>query len=216
MDGTILDSMGHWRNISVEFLKKRNLPVPPEMEPLITNSAAAARLFVEKFDLGMTFEEVIQEFENDMDPLYQTVIQAKPGVIPCLQAMREAGMKLSVATATPQVVAEEALRHHGLLDYFEFVVCATDLGINKSNPEFFRIVAGRMGMEAEACVVFEDAVYAMRGAKAAGCAVVAIEDDSARDDLAEIREICDLYLPDYNLFTMKALEQLDKPVTGAV
>ena len=218
MDGTILDSMGHWRSLNVEFLNKRGLPVPEEIQgqELLTRSSAAAKLFLEKYDLGMTVEEILQEFENDMGPRYREVIQPKPGAVECLRMLREAGLKLSVATVTPREIAEAALQRHGLLDLFEFVVCPTDSGLHKSKPEFFQMVAGRMGFSAEDCVVFEDAVYAMFGAKAAGCAVVAIEDASAAPDLTEILEICDVYVRDYNLFTLEALDRLDKRVSDAV
>jgi HAD superfamily hydrolase (TIGR01509 family) len=218
MDGTILDSMGSWRSLNVKFLNKRGLEVPEEIrgQELITHSSAAARLYLEKFNLGMTLQDIIQEFEDEMGPLYAGVIQPKPGVAECLRALREAGLKLSVATVTPKEVAEGALKQHGLLDLFEFVVCPTAMGLNKSNPEFFRTVADRMNLAAQDCAVFEDAIYAMRGAKAAGCAVVAVEDASAAPDLKEIHEICDVYVRDYNLFTLEALDRLDKRVSGAV
>jgi len=218
MDGTLLDSMGSWRSLNVEFLKKRGLPVPEEIQgqELITRSSAAAKLYLQKFDLGMTFQEIIREFEDDMGPLYQTVILPKAGAADCLKALKKAGLKLCVATVTPRHVAERALKRHGLLDLFEFVVNATDTGISKSNPEFFHLVSGRMGLTAPDCVVFEDAVYAMRDVMAAGCKVVAVEDAANAPDLKEILEISDIYVHDYNLFTLGMLERLDKRVSGAV
>ncbi len=218
MDGTILDSMSHWRSLNVKFLEKRGLPVPEEIQgqELITHSSAAVRLYLEKFDLGMTFQEIIREFEDDMGPLYQDVIRPKPGAPECLRALHDAGLKLCVATVTPRDVAEKALKRHGLEDLFEFIVCASDTGLRKDSAEFFHMIAGRMNLEASDCVVFEDAVYAMRGARSAGCAVVAVEDASARPDLPEILEISDLYIHDYNLFTLEALERLDKPTPGEV
>jgi HAD superfamily hydrolase (TIGR01509 family) len=151
-----------------------------------------------------------------MGPLYRTVILPKAGAAECLKALKKAGLKLCVATVTPQHVAEMALKRHGLLDLFEFVANADDTGVSKSKPEFFHQIAGRMGLAAPDCAVFEDAVYAMRGAKAAGCKVVAVEDASSAPDLPEILEICDVYVHDYNLFTLEALERLDKRVPGAV
>ena len=38
----------------------------------------------------------------------------------------------------------------------------------------------------------------------------------AINDEAEIREICDIYVDDYNLFTMEALARLDKPAAETV
>ncbi len=218
MDGTILDSMGCWRSLNAEFLRKRGLEIPEEIrgQEMITHSGAAAKLYLQKFELGMTFDEIIREMEDDMRPLYLDVIQPKPGALKLLRDLKAAGLTMCVATLTPQPVAEMALRRHGVLDLFEFVVCGGDTGLRKSSPEFFHHVAGRLNLNARECVVFEDAVYAMRGAHSAGCAVVAIEDATSVPDEAEIREICDIYVDDYNLFTMEALARLDKPAAETV
>jgi HAD superfamily hydrolase (TIGR01509 family) len=218
MDGTILDSMGCWRSLNVKFLKKRGLPVPEEIRgrELITHSAAAARLYLEKYDLGMTFDEIIEEMEADMRSLYRDVIKPKPGAPEAIRALKAAGLKLCVATLTPRSVAESALRRNGLLDAFDFVLSAKDTPLKKSDPEFFRAVAGRMNLVPEACAVFEDAVYAMRGARAAGCAVVAVGDAASAPDIEEIREISDIYMDDYILFTPEALLHLDSAASRAV
>lgn len=36
LDGTILDSMDVWEHIDIQFLKKRNLPVPENYPELFT------------------------------------------------------------------------------------------------------------------------------------------------------------------------------------
>ena len=218
MDGTILDSMGYWRSFNVSFLAKRGLEVPEELKgcELTTHSGAAAKLFLQKFDLGMSFEEIIQEFEDGMEPLYASVIDPKPGALDCVRALKRAGLKLCVATLAPRRAAEIALRRHGILDEFEFVLATGETGLSKGGAEIFHRIAGMMNLTAKDCVVFEDSVYAMRGARSAGCAVVAIEEPAAAPDIAEIREISDVYVPDYNLFTLEALDRLDNPVSGAV
>ena len=70
--------------------------------------------------------------------------------------------------------------------------------MDKSQPEYFEEVARRLGTKPERCVVFEDALYAMKSAKAAGCRVVAIEDSTARLQRDEIRAIADRYIQNYS------------------
>ena len=43
-------------------------------------------------------------------------------------------------------------------------------------------------------MVFEDALYAMKSAKAAGCQVVAIEDSTARRQREDIQKVADRYV----------------------
>ena len=56
-------------------------------------------------------------------------------------------------------------------------------------------------------VVFEDALHAIRTAKAAGFRVAAIYDPSAEEDQAEIRALADYYFRSFEeLFETRALE----------
>ena len=56
-------------------------------------------------------------------------------------------------------------------------------------------------------VIFEDALHAIRTAKAAGFRVAAIYDPSAEDDQEEIRKLADYYFRSFEeLFEAKSLE----------
>ncbi len=103
MDGTILDSMGHWRALNTQFLQERGLSVPEEIRgrEMLTSSTVAAKLYVEKFDLPMTWREVIEEFERAMRVRYERAVQPKSGAPACIRALRDAGLRLCVATLTP-------------------------------------------------------------------------------------------------------------------
>lgn len=63
LDGTILDSMDVWEHIDIQFLKKRNLPVP---ENYVTEICArsfeeAAQYTIDLFGLQETVEGIIEE-----------------------------------------------------------------------------------------------------------------------------------------------------------
>lgn len=66
LDGTILDSMDVWEHIDIQFLKKRNLPVP---ENYVTEICArsfeeAAQYTIDLFGLQETVEGIIEEWNN--------------------------------------------------------------------------------------------------------------------------------------------------------
>ena len=92
--------------------------------------------------------------------------------------------------------ARQALDRHGLLKYFRFVTDGYEVGLSKSDPRFFQAVSDRIGVKVEDTWVFEDALYAVRGAKEAGARVCAIEDFTAAAH-EEIRSIADVYIRDY-------------------
>lgn len=63
LDGTILDSMDVWEHIDIQFLKKRNLPVP---ENYVTEICArsfeeAAQYTIDLLGLQETVEGIIEE-----------------------------------------------------------------------------------------------------------------------------------------------------------
>lgn len=102
-----------------------------------------------------------------------------------------------MATAAPRALCTQALARFDMLKYFDFVTDSYEMEMHKGQPEYFLRVAERLGAPASECWVFEDAVYAMRGAKAAGMRVCAIEDYTAQAHREEILELADAYIVDY-------------------
>ena len=114
-----------------------------------------------------------------------------------LSQLARGGAKLCVGTASPKEFIAEALERLGLRGFFEFITDNREIGLEKSGPEFFHTVAARLGVPAERMCVFEDAAYAIRGAKAAGCPVIAILDPTQKPHWDEIRELADCSVRDY-------------------
>jgi len=208
MDGTLLDSMRYWRYTTLEYLLAHRLPVKPEDLLVMQDTSSRKLLFDiaerDGFEIG-TRKEVVTELEGFMHRHYQYDTQLKNDNVPeLLQRLKDNGMKLCVATAAPREYACTAFKRLGILDCFEFVTDIYEFDMEKSNPEYFGVVARRLGTVPERCVVFEDALYAMESAKAAGCAVVAIEDITARKQKDRIAEVADVYVKDYSELWMKA------------
>lgn len=178
MDGTLLDSMWAWRGENRMFLSRHGLPIPKEFELGIdTMSSHALARYVEKqYPDRFTFDTVISEYLESMKKHYVTDVFPKKGAERFLGKLKENGIKMCVATATPRENAKMALSLHGLLDYFEFVTDDSENGISKSKPEYYGIVAKRLGVQPDRCVMFEDSLYAMNAAKAAGLTPFGIEE----------------------------------------
>lgn len=200
MDGTILDSMTRWRSTHWEFLDARGLPMPEEMagREILFSSSKAARIFIEKYGLTMTVDEIICEYEYRMSRHYGVDIGLKPGARRLLDALQARRTPMCVATLTPQKIAENALRKQALTDYFEFICCSADTGLKKGDPAFFRLMADRLGCTAEKVCVFEDSIYAMKAARAAGCAVCAIRDVTNEPDQPEMEHVADVVVDSFD------------------
>ena len=201
MDGTLLDTMRYWRYTSLEYLLAHQLPVRPEDLARMewTSSRALVKEIAERegFDMG-SWQTMVGELEEFMNRHYLHDAKCRENVPELLEKLRGMGKPMCVATGAPRQYARNGLSRLGILKYFEFVTDCYEFGMNKSQPEYFEEVARRLGTKPERCVVFEDALYAMKSAKTAGCRVVAIEDSTARLQRDEIRAIADRYILNYS------------------
>ncbi len=121
----------------------------------------------------------------------------KEDVPALLEMLKRKGLRMCVATGTPREYAKNGLSRLGILDYFEFVTDNYESTWRKDQPKYFDWVAGRMDTTPERCIVFEDALYAMESAKAAGCYVLAIEEGTARNQKERIMQVADWYVHGY-------------------
>lgn len=199
MDGTLLCSMRYWRLTTLEYLLNRGvIPTTEELGRMFYESGRGLLAeLIEKYHLPCDWSEVFHATEGYMLRHYQQDVQPKPGVEAYLAELKGRGVKMCVGTASLREFVEVALARLGLRDYFEFITDNRELGVEKSEPEFFYKVAGRLGVDVERMCVFEDAPYAIRGAKAARCPVIGILDPTQVAVWDEVRALSDRTVEDY-------------------
>ena len=200
MDGTLLNTMPYWRLTTVEYLLAHQLPVAQEVLDVMFRTSSRKLLMNYCHSLGLDPDrrEVITELEGYMNRhyLYDANLK-KPSVPAFLQRLRREGVRMCVATGSPREYARNGLERLGLLDYFDFVTDNYEGEYEKDRPEYFANLLGRLGATADRCWVFEDALYAMESARAAGLRVCAIEDDTQAADRKAIIALADVYIRDY-------------------
>ena len=137
LDGTLLDSMGVWDQVDIDFLSKRGIDVPDDY---MTKVAAMqfrqiAEYTIARFSLTDTPEELMDEWDHMARVMYATVVEAKPYAREYLAQLKESGAKLAVATSLPPMLREPAMKHVGIFDYFDEVVSVDDAGdVGKDQP----------------------------------------------------------------------------------
>ncbi len=95
-----------------------------------------------------------------------------PGVKELIKGMRELGMKLALASSSKNAKTVIQLLH--IQNDFDAVVDGTMITHTKPDPEIFLMAAGKLGVEPENCVVFEDAEAGIEAAIAAGMKCVGV------------------------------------------
>lgn len=100
-----------------------------------------------------------------VEPVHSVMafVQANRGKLP-----------MAIVSGSPRDSITRTLNALRVADAFETVVGAEDYKHGKPDPEPFLTAAARLGVRAEACLVFEDADAGIAAAEAAGMAWVRV------------------------------------------
>ena len=207
LDGTLVDSMGLWESLADYYLLSIGIEPPKDL------SGALSKLTVDegilylkrRFNLKTTIEEINQSLEEILTDYYKNKIQLKPYVREVLEEFKSKNIIMALATATDEYFVSMVLNRYGIRKYFTFIQTSQNVGLSKSQPEFFQIAIERLGVEPEKIWVFEDALHCMVSAKECGLNIVAVEDKWAFPDLKEIKEISDIYIENFSQLEVEKL-----------
>lgn len=205
MDGTLLDSMPVWDQLSQRFLGQYGVTVTDADYEAIegTTQLQGAQYFIDTYPF-LPFDA--QGLVNGLDELitarYEALAQPKDGVLRFLDRLRENKVKMAIATLTARHHAEKALRDRGMLNYFDFMLTIEDIGVSKRRPDIYLRTAEKLGLAADECIVFEDAPYAGETAKRAGFRVCGMAEPAYAAGEAQLRAASDF-------FVERSFEELD-------
>ena len=201
LDGTLLDSMGVWNEVDEIFLNKRGFEVTPDYTDVVkkSNMRQSAEYTVKRFGLKETPEEVIAEWESTVEYEYAHTIKLKEGAKTFLEHAKASGLRISCATALNRKNAVAALTNNGVYQFFDKMVTLDDIDfeVNKSDPHIFVETANALGVKISECLVFEDVLSAVKGAKSGGFRTVAVYDDLGKREYSEACETADYHIDDW-------------------
>lgn len=199
LDGTILDSMGVWREIDAEFLGRRGFTVPPDYLEAITPLGfdRAAEYTIRRFSLPESREAIIREWYRMAEDAYRYRVKLKDGAAKWLEKLKRQRIPLAVATSSDETLFVPALKRTGIYDCFDAFVTVKEVARGKGFPDIYEKAAGQIGCRPDQCVVFEDILAGVRGAKMGGFCAVAVYDEDSADEEQALREAADYYIYGY-------------------
>ena len=103
------------------------------------------------------------------------------------------GLRIGLATATPEARARKYLRMVGVEDAFDAVACAEMVAHGKPAPDVYLLAAQKLNLPPEELLGVEDSPSGVRSAHAAGMTVAMIPDQD--EPSAEIAALCALVAP---------------------
>lgn len=188
MDGTLVDSMWIWDKIDKNFLESRGIEYDENLKHTIGHLSFknTVTYFKENFNLKESKEEIFDIFNEMAYEQYKNNVPLKSGAKEFLQKLKEKGIKIGLATSNSIQLLEATLKANGIYDYFDAITLTDEVSNGKNHPDVYLLCAEKLEVDPCECVVFEDILPAIQGAKLANMKVVAVYDKYSDPQRAEI------------------------------
>jgi HAD superfamily hydrolase (TIGR01509 family) len=193
LDGTLIDSLGVWAEVDRKCLERHGVPPTPDYTLAVSSMSfrESAEYTIRRYGFPETPEELMAEWMRMVEDEYAHHITLKPFVREYLSFLKRKGAKLAVATASPPRLYGPVLKNNGVYGCFDAFACVEEVERGKGFPDVFLLAASRLGVQPCDCLVFEDTLPGIRGAKAAGMTAIGVYDSSSQADESQIRAEAD-------------------------
>jgi beta-phosphoglucomutase family hydrolase len=145
--------------------------------------------------------ERIDRIANAKEELYRQLLRRDgisplPRVAHWVHRLHKEGWLQAIASAAPRANIEAVLEALSATHIFQAIVSAEDVHRGKPDPEVYLTAAARVGVAPERCIVVEDAVAGVEGARSAGMKSVGVSRDGKHLPADIVVQSLDLLEPD--------------------
>lgn len=199
LDGTLVDSMWVWEQIDIDYLSEHGHAVPKNLSDEITHLSftQTAEYFKNRFLLEDTIENIITTWNTMAYYHYLNNVKLKPGVLEYLIHLKERGIKIALATSNSPTLLEATLKSNKIYHLFDCITTTDEVKRNKNYPDIYLLSAEKLNVAPKECIVFEDIIAAVNGAKLAKMKVVAVYDKYSEHQKDTLQSTADKYIYDY-------------------
>ncbi len=179
MDGVLIDSEPIWRKVECDIFQALGVPLTIEMtvETMGLRCDAVTHYWFERYPWkGKSEKEVTDEIVRGVIDHVRAEGYALPGVDQALARAKNAGLKLAIASSSPDSLIAAVVDRLGLTG-LDLTYSAEHEAKGKPEPDVYLTTANKLGVDPIACIAVEDSVAGVTAAKAAGMFCIAIPDE---------------------------------------
>lgn len=183
MDGTLIDSLGVWKNIWDGIGEKYGQPNfrPSDADDRAVRTMLlddAMNLIYRNYNIGNSLNELINITNDILIRFYSEEVEMKDGALDFLEFLYNNDVKMCIASATHTELLDRTIKHCGIEKYFIKLVSCSEVGKGKDSPDvFFKALEYLRTPESETWV-FEDSLLAVKTASGIGFKTVGIYDEN--------------------------------------
>lgn len=163
-------------------------------------------------------EKELKQYADRREFLYRVLYwdqrREVAGLTKFLEAARAAGFRLGLGTGSASETINYIIDHLDLRRYFDVIIGKDDVDRGKPHADIYAVVARKLGVPPERCLVFEDAILGEQAAYKAGMRCIAVSTTLAarqfQAPLAVIKDFTAL-TPERVLELLEAHPKVPKP-----
>ncbi|AGX45296.1 HAD family hydrolase [Clostridium saccharobutylicum] len=199
LDGTLVDSIWVWNQIDINYLKSKGHSIPENLKNQIMHLSFSqtAAYFKQKFNLNDPIEKILGDWHKMAFDHYSNNVKLKIGVKDFLDKLKSMDIKIALATSNSTPLLEACLKNNKIYDYFDSITTTDEVSNGKNCPDVYLLAANKLGVNPKNCLVFEDILPAVQGAKAANMKVIAVRDDDSLDSKESLIKCADMYIDSF-------------------
>jgi HAD superfamily hydrolase (TIGR01509 family) len=199
LDGTLLNSMYAWHDLGKDYLLKKGINPPDNLNQIIVSMSMleTAIYFKEAFNIKSNPEVIIEEIKKLIADKYKYDFNLKPYVKEYLQKLKDENTIMCIVTSTPLDMARDALERNRVIKYFSFVLSCDEVGVGKNKPDVFNLAANKLDAKPAEIAVYEDADFALITAREAGFYTIGVYDEYFKDKRKDIEAISNIYIESF-------------------
>jgi len=199
MDGTLIDSEEFhwisWRNT----MASEGIPITREQ--FLSSFGQRNDSILSRWLGAAATPERIARIADAKEELYRHLVRRDgicplPGVANWLHRIYQEGWLQAIASAAPRANIKVVLEALSATHLFQGIVSAEDVHRGKPDPEVYLTAAARVGASPDRCIVVEDAVAGVEGARRAGMRSIGVSHNGKHLPADIVVTSLDLLKPD--------------------
>ena len=180
MDGLLLDSERVlYLSGGMEVSKALGYPLSEEFLRSLMGSAwnLYEEKIMEKMGKDFPMKQYLDGLFTRIDRILESgEIPLRPGAKQLLDYCKSKGIRMAIATSTPNKQAIKCLKKTGLYDYFDYVVTGDMVEKGKPEPDIFLKAIDYFGIDKKNTLVLEDGHNGAQAAMKGCCRLILVED----------------------------------------
>ena len=182
LDGLLVDSEPLAARAMADFLRRYGYEPRPEVAAQVLGRRLPEAIAIVRNAYGLEppVAELTRIYGEMRLAALRGSVRPMPGAADVIAFGRAARLRLALATSGQRAHADLSLAESGLAGLCDAEATGDEVERGKPAPDLFLLAAERLGVEAPACVVFEDSPLGVAAAVAAGMRAVAVPNQRTR------------------------------------